>query len=116
MNVLYTNMSPKIVIEFFVGFGPFLFNINEMHTMTYLAFKLLRFGRLFEMENQINEILEQYGSTMTRAETQNLRQQMEIWQFIVQTIINLHLLTCIQIALCTYRNFEKSWMGGLEVN
>ena len=57
-NVINNNMSSKIIIEFFVGFGPYLLNINEMHTLAYLGFKLFRFGRLAEMDNQINEILE----------------------------------------------------------
>ena len=40
---------------------------------------------------------------------------MELCLFIVTTVIDLHLLTCIQIALCVYRDFGASWMGGQEV-
>ena len=33
----------------------------------------------------------------------------------MQTFINLHLLTSIQIGLCTFRDFEKSWMGSRSI-
>ena len=68
-NVIYSNVSSKIFIEIIVGFGPYMVGIEEMHTLAYFAFKVLRCSRLFEMDNQINEIIEYYGQTATRAET-----------------------------------------------
>lgn len=83
--------------------------------MKYFFFKVVRCSRLFEIDNQINEVIEYYGQTSTRAETQSLRKNMELCLFIVTTLIDLHLLTCIQIALCTYRDFDNSWMGNKGV-
>jgi hypothetical protein len=110
-NVLYQNISMKLLIEIVVGYGPFLFDIERLHTMYYFFFKVFRCTRIFEMENHINEVIEYYGEKATRAETQSLRKNMELITFIFTTLIDLHLLTCIQIALCTYRDFGNSWMG-----
>ena len=41
---------------------------------------------------------------------------MELCLFIVTTLIDLHLLTCMQVALCTYRDFGESWMGNKGVD
>ena len=67
------------------------------------------------MDSQISEVLDYYGRDQTRAETTILKGRLDVIQFIVQTFIYLHLLTCIQIALCTYREFSKSWMGSKEI-
>ena len=76
-----------------------------------MIFKLPRYGRLFEIDNSINEILDYYGATKTVFEIKNLRKRLAIVQFAVETFINLHVLTCSQIILCTHREFENSWMG-----
>ena len=34
----------------------------------------------------------------------------------LDTFINLHMMTCIQIILCTHRDFDKSWMGGKGID
>lgn len=60
-HVIYSNLSAKIPIEIVVGFGPYMVGITEMHTLAYFGFKLLRCSRLFEMDSQINEIIEYYG-------------------------------------------------------
>ena len=80
-----------------------------------MIFKLPRYGRLFEIDNSINEILDFYGQTKTVFEIKNLRKQLSIIQFSVETFINLHIMTCIQIILCTHRDFENSWMGKRDV-
>ena len=54
-------MSSKIVIEFIVGFGPYFFNVLELHSMAYAAFKIPRCGRVFEIDGQIAEIIDYYG-------------------------------------------------------
>ena len=83
--------------------------------MVYMIFKLPRYGRLFEIDNSINEILEYYGQSKTVFEIKNLRKRLAIIQFAVETLINLHVLTCSQIILCTHREFEMSWMGQRSV-
>ena len=41
---------------------------------------------------------------------------MSLLVFMLDTMINLHMFTCIQIILCTHRDFSKSWMGGAGVD
>ena len=60
-NVIYSNLSAKLFIEIIVGFGPYMVGIAEMHTMHYFFFKVVRCSRLFEIDNQINEVIEYYG-------------------------------------------------------
>ena len=60
-NVISSNLSSKIFIEIIVGFGPYFVGIRDLHTMNYFFFKILRIGRLFEVDNHISQIIEYYG-------------------------------------------------------
>ena len=82
-------------MEIIVGFGPYFVGIKNLHTIYYFCFKIFRCTRLFEMDNHINEVIEVYGEISTRAEEQSLRGKMEVIVFILTTLIDLHLLTCI---------------------
>lgn len=95
VTVMYTNMSSKLLIEIIIGFGPYMVGVRGMHTIYFFFFKAYRCTRLFEMDNHINEVIEVYGQNSTRAETQLLRGKMEVLFFFVNTLIDLHLLTCI---------------------
>lgn len=60
--VFLQNISTKLFIEIIVGFGPLMvFDMSQINTMYYAAFKVPRYSRLFEMDGQIAEILEYYG-------------------------------------------------------
>ena len=59
-----------------------------------MMFKLPRYGRLFEIDNSIDEILEYYGQTKTAIEIKVLRGKLSMLLFTVETVINLHILTC----------------------
>ena len=89
------------------------FNQNSLY---YLMFKIPRYSRLFEIDNQISEILEYYGQTKTVFDIKKMRKSLNIFEFAMQTFINLHMMTCIQIILCKQRNFEASCMGGQGVD
>ena len=47
-----------------------------------------------------------------------MEKNFDVFQFILQTLINLHFLTCSQIVLCKMQEFEESWMGlrGVGIN
>jgi hypothetical protein len=51
LAVVSTNLSFKLVLEMFVGFGPIVFsNFIELKSYWYSVFKIPRYGRLFEMD------------------------------------------------------------------
>ena len=77
---------------------------------------MARYTRLFEIDNQINEILEFYGQSKTVFDIKRMRKQLNIIEFGLQTFIHLHMMTCIQIILCKHRDFELSWMGVQKVD
>lgn len=45
-----------------------------------------------------------------------MKRNLDLTQFTLSTLINLHILTCSMIMLCKFRgDFENSWMGGAGV-
>ena len=59
-HVIYANLSSKFFLEIFVIVAPIiLYNIND-NSLIYLLIKMPRYIRLFEIQGQINEILEYY--------------------------------------------------------
>ena len=64
-HVLYQNISSKFFLEIFMSFAPLLVYKYYRHSVIYVCFKVLRYGRLFEMDSQIAEILEYYGQAKT---------------------------------------------------
>ena len=68
------------------------------------------------MENTLDEILEYYGQTKTVFDIKRMRKSLSIAQFAVETFVHLHVMTCVQIILCTHRDFSVSWMGAQGVD
>jgi hypothetical protein len=119
MAVLLNNISAKFFTEMVISFGPLFFDVANMNTLIYCLFKIPRYSRLFEVENQINEIIDYYASSLTVFEINRMKKKLNIMQFILSTFINLHILTCTQIILCSHRDFDNSWMANVshyEVN
>lgn len=51
-NVIEHNLSSKLLLEFFIAFGPLLLGPpSELNTMIYALFKVPRYVRLFEIDN-----------------------------------------------------------------
>ena len=59
------NISFKFFLEIIISFGPLFFGVEELHSLYYAIFKIPRYLRLFEMDGQIDEILEYYGDQKT---------------------------------------------------
>jgi len=60
-HVIYQNISIKFFLEILMIVCPLIlyeFNDNSLY---YLLFKLPRYSRIFEIDNQISEIVEYYG-------------------------------------------------------
>lgn len=66
-----------------------------MNTLFYSVFKLPRYFRIFEMDNQIDEITAYFGRTKTNSEIKKISRILDILKFLATTLINLHLLTCV---------------------
>ena len=66
-NVIWTNLSPKFFMEIFISFGHLIFFrlFDDRNSVMYGMLKFLRYGRLFELDTQIENILEYYGQFMT---------------------------------------------------
>jgi len=60
-KVMQFNISSKFFTEIFISFAPLFFDTNKMYSLVYSAFKLPRYFRIFEMDNQIDEITEYFG-------------------------------------------------------
>lgn len=117
-KVIEQNMSYKLPMEFVLSFAPLFFDTTNMNTLVYAAFKLPRYLRMSEMDNQIDEILEVAKSNKRPvSELNRLAHILDILKFFATTMINLHLLTCVQIVLCKHRkDFSETWMGGMDVD
>jgi hypothetical protein len=90
----------------------FYFPPGQAKGTTYGMFKLVRYLRLFEMDGQIQDILDFYSNTRTVFEIKQMKRSLDIIQFGFSTMINLHMLTCSMILLCVARgDFQNSWMG-----
>ena len=57
-NVIEHNITSKLFLEFVISFGPMVWDPKEINTMVYSLFKLPRYVRLFEIDKQIEEILD----------------------------------------------------------
>lgn len=118
--VILANISFKFFLEIFISFGPIaLSSYYDYKSSVYAIMKVVRYLRLFEMDGQIAEILEFYGQSRTVFEIKQMKRTLDIAQFSLQTLINLHILTCSMIMLCKVREdspFEDSWMGRRDVD
>ena len=60
-KVIEHNFSNKFTMEIFISFAPLVFfEMSKINTIVYSFFKLPRYLRLFEMDNQIHTITEYY--------------------------------------------------------
>lgn len=66
-NVIWTNLDSKFFMEIFISFGHLIFFklLDNRNSVMYGLLKFLRYGRLFELDSQIESILEFYGQTKT---------------------------------------------------
>ena len=76
--VISQNISFKFWIEIIVSFGPLFFGVAQMDSLTYATFKIPRYLRLFEMDGQIDEILEYYGEQKTVFEIKQMKRVLDI--------------------------------------
>ena len=110
-RVINTNMSMKIFFEIFMAFGPIVIG-NDLDSFTFAFFKMPRWLRLFELEQRIDEFVEFFRENKTLSEIKAIRNWLQILQFATTTMINLHILTCMQIVLCMHReDYSKTWMS-----
>jgi hypothetical protein len=89
----------------------FLKEPDGINSLYYSFFKIPRYSRLFEIDAQIKSIITYYKEIMTVFEIKSLKYKLDISKFAIQTAINLHFLTCMQIIMCIHTDYEKSWMG-----
>ena len=64
-RVIQNNLSSVFYIELWVTFFPFMLDLKTINSIIYFIIKLPRYTRIFEMELQINEILNYIGDSMT---------------------------------------------------
>ena len=94
----------------------FLMPMYDFSSSTYILLKSYRYLRKFELDTQINNVLESKGESCTVYEIRQLKRNLDITQFTLSTLINLHILTCSMIFICKSKpNFENTWMGGAGV-
>lgn len=67
-NVIEHNLSSKLLLEFVVAFVPLLWEEFYSNTMIYALFKVPRYVRLFEIDNQIEEILDYMSASRNVSE------------------------------------------------
>lgn len=117
LEVIKQNFNFKFIIELIILVSPyFLMPIYDYSSSVYLLLKCYRYLRKFELDTQIASVLEYYEQFLTVYEIKMLKRNLDITQFTVSTLINLHILTCSMIFICKGRdNFEDSWMGGAGV-
>lgn len=60
----------------------------------YALFKIARYGRLFEMDAQISNIIEQQAPTRTVFELKQMEKAFDLFKFILSTCCNLHIMSC----------------------
>ena len=50
--VIYANISPKLLVEICIGFGPMIFSdMAVIKSYWYACYKIPRYARLFEMDS-----------------------------------------------------------------
>ena len=67
MTVIMFNIDNKIFMEIFISFGHLIFFklLGNRNSVIYGILKFLRYGRLFELDAQVESILDYYGQTRT---------------------------------------------------
>jgi len=84
LAVVKQNISTKIFLEAFISFGLFFFEEEYMtNPMIYGSIKILRYGRLFELDSQIQEIIEINGKESTVFEIKQMEKKFDIFKFVL---------------------------------
>ena len=101
-------MSSKFFLEIVYIGGPYavFYYLDNRSAMIYCIFKIFRYFRLFEIDGQIEESLEHQANSKTVFEIKKIERNMQILQFSLKTIINLHILTCSIVVLWTHYGEE----------
>ena len=111
MVVIMKNYSSDFYMELVYTFSPFFFEPHKLNSIYYFLFKIPRYNRLFEIGTAANTFLEYYGQNWNVFEVRQVEKKIELYQFMIQTLNMIHLLTCTQIMLCIHRDYSKSWLG-----
>lgn len=112
LEVIKKNYDYKFLLEVIVSIGPLFFDTNHLNSLVYAAFKIPRYARLFEIDSQIQEIMEYYGDSWSLYERKSIEPKFDTFKFFTSTSINLHFLTCMMIVICHHRqDWENSWLG-----
>ena len=121
LDVIMDNLSWKFFLEIIISFGPEILYMYFREGKTfekswvYGSFKIFRYLRLSEFEGLIQDILDFYKEK-TVHELKVMKRNMDLIDFGVTTLVNLHMLTCAMVMLShTKANFEDSWLGGTGV-
>lgn len=110
--VLQKNYEHKFILEIVASFGPLFLDTTNLNSILYALFKVPRYFRLFELDSQIQEIIEYLEGTRSYNERKSIERTLEILKFFTSKTIILHFFTCMMIVLCQHReNWEDSWMG-----
>ena len=99
-------------MEIIVSIGPLFMNTDHLNSLQYAAFKIPRYFRLFEIDSQIQEIMEYYGDSWSLYERKSIEPKFDTFKFFTSTSINLHFLTCMMIVVCHHRMvWLDTWLG-----
>jgi len=74
------NLSAKFFLEALVSFGPMFLDLSyQLNPLVYGTVKLVRYGRLFEMDSQCKEIIEHSGRDKTVFELKQMQKDFDIF-------------------------------------
>ena len=72
-HVIYNNLSAKFFLELVIVAGPIILQQFNDNSLYYFLFKIPRYTRAFEINNQISEVLEYYGQSKTVFDLKRMR-------------------------------------------
>lgn len=98
--IIQKNYEHKFILEIIVSIGPFFLNTTDLNSLVYAAFKIPRYIRLFELDSQIQEIVEYLEGTRSYNERKSIERTLDVLKFFTSKTIILHFFTCIMIVLC----------------
>ena len=111
-EVIKKNYDYKFLLEIIVSIGPLFLDTSHMNSLIYAAFKIPRYARLFEIDSQIQEIMEYYADSWSLYEKKSIEPKFDTFKFFTSTGVNLHFLTCMMIVLCHQReNWNDTWLA-----
>jgi len=90
--VILNNLSSKIFTELFISLAPLL--LHEIKGYLYALLKIVRYGRMFEMDTCIAHYMVKKAMTNTVFEVKQLERTFDILKFILTICSNLHIMSC----------------------